>query len=66
MSKTRVGLIGTGFIGDIHAAAFKMVPEAEVVAVASPTPGKAKAFAGERGIPKAFQDYRDVLALKRG
>ena len=64
MSKTRVGLIGTGFIGDIHAAAFRMVPEAEVVAVASPTPGKAKAFAGERGIPKAFQDYRDLLALQ--
>jgi len=64
VSKTRVGLIGTGFIGDIHAATFRMVPEAEVVAVASPTPGKAKAFAGERGIPKAFQDYRDLLALK--
>ena len=64
MSKTRVGLIGTGFIGDIHAAAFKSVPEAEVVAVASPPPGQAKAFAGERGIPKAFQDYRDLLALK--
>ena len=64
MSKVRVGLVGTGFIGDIHAAAFKMVPDAEVVAVASPAPGKAKAFASERGIPKAFQDYHDLLALK--
>jgi len=64
VSKTRVGLIGTGFIGDIHAAAFKTVPEAEVVAVASPTPGKAEAFARERGIPKAFQDYRALLALQ--
>jgi len=64
MTRTRVGLIGTGFIGDIHAAAFKSVPEAEVVAVASPTPGKATAFARERGIPKAYEDYRDLLALK--
>ena len=64
MSKTRVGLIGTGFIGEIHAAAFKMVADAEVVAVASPTPGKAKAFAREHGIAKAFEDYRDLMALK--
>jgi predicted dehydrogenase len=64
MTRTRVGLIGTGFIGDIHAAAFKSVPEAEVVAVASPPPGQAKAFARERGIPKAYEDYRDLLALK--
>jgi len=64
VSKTRVGLIGTGFIGNIHAAAFKTVPEAEVIAVASPVPGEAKAFAGERGIPKAYEDYRDLLALK--
>ena len=63
MSKVRVGLIGTGFIGDIHAAALKMVPDAEVVAVASPTPGKAAAFARARGIAKAFEDYRDLLAL---
>ena len=65
MGRVRVGLIGSGFIGDIHAAAFKMVPDAEVVAVASPTPGKAKAFARARGIPKAFEDYRDLLALKQ-
>ena len=64
MTRTRVGLVGTGFIGDIHAAAFKSVPEAEVVAVASPPPGQAKAFARERGIPKAYEDYRDLLALK--
>ncbi len=63
MSKVRVGLIGTGFVGDIHAAAYRMVPDAEVVAVASPTPGKARRFAEERDIPKAFEDYRAVLAL---
>ncbi|MBE3071114.1 MAG: Gfo/Idh/MocA family oxidoreductase [Planctomycetes bacterium] len=64
MAKVKVGLIGTGFVGDLHAAAFKAVPDAEVVAVASPTPGKAKAFAAKRGIGKAFEDYRDLLALK--
>ncbi len=38
--------------------------EAELVAVASPSPGKAKAFAEERGIPKAFENHGDLLALK--
>jgi predicted dehydrogenase len=64
MSKVRVGLVGTGFVGDIHVAAFRMVPDAEVVAVASATPGKAKHFASERGIPNAFDDYRDMLRLR--
>src|SRR5579872_6824302 len=64
MNKVKVGLIGSGFIADLHAAAFKLVPDAEVVAVASPTPGKAKRFAHERGIPNAFEDHRDLLKLK--
>ena len=64
MSKVRVGLIGSGFVADLHAAAFKLVPDAEVIAVASPTPGKAKRFAHERGIRTAFEDYRELLKLK--
>ncbi len=34
MSTIKLGLIGTGFVADIHAAAVKMVPELELVAVA--------------------------------
>ena len=60
--RVRVGIVGSGFIADIHAAALKMVPEAELVAVASPTPGKAKHFAAERQIPHAYEDYHDLLA----
>ena len=39
MSKTvKVGMVGTGFVGDLHHAAFKgWVRDAEVVAVASPS-----------------------------
>ena len=66
MSKTaKVGLIGAGFVTDLHAFSFqKYVSNAEVVAVASVTPGKAAHFAKERGIPHAFDSYRDLLALK--
>jgi myo-inositol 2-dehydrogenase/D-chiro-inositol 1-dehydrogenase len=60
----KVGLIGAGFVGDIHAHSIKQfVPEAEVVAVASATPGKADAFARERGIPRGFADYRELLRV---
>src|SRR3712207_3541649 len=57
-----VGMIGSGFIADIHAAALQMVPEAEIVGVASPTPGKARHFASERNIPNAYEDYHELLA----
>ncbi len=60
--RVRVGLIGAGFIADIHAHAFKHhVQNAEVIAVASKTPGKAARFAAEREIPHAFEDYRVLL-----
>ncbi len=64
MKTVTVGLIGSGFVADLHAVAFRLVPEAEVLAVASPTPGKAAHFAAEHGIPQAFTDYRDLLAVK--
>lgn len=66
MSRTvKVGLLGSGFVADLHAHSFEhFVSNAEVVAVASPTPGKAAKFAKERGIPNAFEDYRDLLAMK--
>jgi predicted dehydrogenase len=63
MSKVGVGLIGTGFVGDIHAAALATVADARVTAVASATPGKARKFAETRGIPQAFDDYRELLGL---
>lgn len=64
MSKTlKVGLVGTGFVGDIHHAAIKgWVNNAEVIAVASPN--SAKKFAKEREIPSAYSDYREMLKDK--
>jgi myo-inositol 2-dehydrogenase/D-chiro-inositol 1-dehydrogenase len=64
VNTVKIGLIGTGFVADLHAAAARMVPGVEIVAVASPTPGKARRFAQERGIPHAFEDYRELLKLR--
>ena len=60
--RVKVGIIGSQFQADIHAASFQMMPhEAEVVAIASPTPGNAAAFAKRFGIPRVFTDYREML-----
>jgi myo-inositol 2-dehydrogenase/D-chiro-inositol 1-dehydrogenase len=64
MDTVRVGLIGSGFITAIHAEALRQVPGAEVVAVASPTPGHAERFAAERGILYHAKDYRALYDRK--
>jgi len=58
-----VGFLGSKFIGTIHAESFARMPDAEVLAVASPTPGNADAFAKKHGIPHSFTDYHDLLAI---
>ena len=63
MDKVKVGIIGSRFQGDVHAASFAMTPDAaEVVAVASPTKARAEALAARYGIPRVFTDYRRMLA----
>lgn len=63
MTDIGVGIVGSQFIADIHAAALRYVQGARAVAVASPTKAHVEALAGKYGIPKAFTDYRDLLAL---
>jgi myo-inositol 2-dehydrogenase / D-chiro-inositol 1-dehydrogenase len=61
----QVGLIGSGFITAIHADALKRCAQAKLLAVASPTPGKAAAFARQHQIPHHFTDYRQLLELNK-
>ncbi|MFO1501869.1 MAG: Gfo/Idh/MocA family oxidoreductase [Verrucomicrobiota bacterium] len=61
--RVKVGIIGSQFQADIHAESFRLMPdEAEVVAVASPTPGNAEAFARKHRLPRSYTDYRQLLA----
>ena len=64
METVRVGLIGSGFVSSIHFEAFRGVRGSEVIAVASPTPGRAGQFAGDRGVAHHFTDFRRLLDLK--
>src|SRR5712672_4343342 len=59
--KVKVGIIGSQFQADIHAASFQILNEAEVVAIASPTPGNAAELAKRYNIPRVFTDYREML-----
>ncbi|MCC7372559.1 MAG: Gfo/Idh/MocA family oxidoreductase [Chloroflexi bacterium] len=58
----RVGIVGVGFVGAAHVDAVRRIPGAEVVAVASSTPDRARRHADELGIPRAYADYRGLLA----
>jgi len=61
--RVKVGIIGSGFIADIHAESFKIMPdEAEVVAVASPPEFKPEELAKKYNIERVFTDYKKMLA----
>src|SRR5438067_12730440 len=60
--RVKVGIIGSQFQAGIHAVSLQIMPhEAEVVAIASPTPGNAAALAKRFRIPRVFTDYREML-----
>ena len=59
----RVGLVGSQFITTIHAEALRMVPQAEIVAVMSPTEGNARDFASKHGIAHHFTYLSAMLAM---
>jgi D-apiose dehydrogenase len=58
-------LIGAGFFARFQAEAWKRIPAAEIVAVVDSAPGKARAFADEFGIPRAFESAEEALDRER-
>lgn len=64
MDTIGVGIVGAGFVAGLHAEAMSYVPEVRVMAVASPTPGRAEAFSAHHQIPHAYSDYRSLLERK--
>ncbi|NOX55715.1 MAG: Gfo/Idh/MocA family oxidoreductase [Planctomycetes bacterium] len=59
----RVGLIGSGFVSSIHARALKQCPQAELMAVCSPTVEHVDRFAAQFQIPHRFTDHRRLLEM---
>jgi myo-inositol 2-dehydrogenase / D-chiro-inositol 1-dehydrogenase len=61
MHDVGVGLVGAGFVAELHEAAFRLVPEAQVLAVAATSAASARRFALKRNIPASYSDYRRLL-----
>ena len=61
--KVRVGMIGTGFVAEVHATSITGGETGCVLTgVASPTPGRLNDFADRFKVPFKTQDYRELLA----
>ena len=62
MSRTKVALLGAGFIADIHMESYhRFVPDAEVVAVYTRNSERAEAFATKHGISKSFSNLEAAI-----
>jgi predicted dehydrogenase len=62
MTKVRVGLVGTGFVAELHMYAYRRVygVDAQVVAAVSRS-DQVEAFAKKHGIAQTYRDYRALL-----
>jgi predicted dehydrogenase len=62
MNKTRVALLGAGFIAEIHLECYqRFIPEAEVVAVYARNAERAAAFATRHGIAQHFTSLDEII-----
>lgn len=62
MKKTKVALLGAGFIAKIHMESYsRFVPEAQIVAVYARDIRKAKLFAEEHHLPKWFDNLDEII-----
>ena len=63
MQKVGIGMVGAGFVADLHAESFKRVAghDVQIVAVAAP-PTRRDAFAQRHGIEKVYDDLEQLLA----
>jgi predicted dehydrogenase len=62
MQKVKVAILGAGFVTDIHIESYhRFVPNAEVVAVYTRKPEKAKAFAEKHQIGEWYDNLDDII-----
>lgn len=63
MKPVKMGLIGAGGIAQAHMRALAGVEEIEIVAVADIIKERAEQTAARFGIPEAYEDYHEILAM---
>lgn len=62
MTRIRCGVIGLGWFGEHHVDTLQQLPQAEVAAVCTRRPDRLREVADKYRVPKAFTDYRALLA----
>ncbi|MCD7897511.1 MAG: inositol 2-dehydrogenase, partial [Planctomycetaceae bacterium] len=62
MDSLRIGIIGAGRIGKVHAHTLRSTPGVEIAAVSDIVPESATALAASHAIPKSTDDYREIIA----
>ena len=62
MKKLKVGIIGAGRIGQVHAKSITYhIPQAEILAISDIYEDGAAKVANELGIPAYYKDYHKIL-----
>jgi predicted dehydrogenase len=64
MKKIKTAIVGTGFMGKVHAENVRRLGNVEIAAVVGSRPERARKFAETMGIPIATGDLNDVLNNK--
>ena len=62
MNRLRIGVIGLGWFGEIHCETIVGVPNLELAALCTRTPGRLSAMGQKFGVRKLYPNYRDMLA----
>jgi predicted dehydrogenase len=60
MDKVRVGVVGVGALGRHHARVYASLPEAELVGIVDPYPGRAEEVAASLGT-KVYSQFTDLI-----
>ena len=64
MKTVRVGQVGSGFIGQVHAKSFQSLAGVEVVAQHCNDSARGKAHCAKLGVPDRYESYEEMLARK--
>lgn len=62
MNRLRMGVIGLGWFGEIHAETIAGIPEIELAALCTRTPERLAEMGEKFGVRKLYRDYHDMLA----
>ena len=61
MKTLRIGIVGAGIMGRLHARVYRNHPDCEIVAVGDPNKANAEKLASEFNIPGVFESHRAML-----